>query len=99
MAVACVSAAAYLAVVWPTIVGLEIPNVAMRLSVLRGTAVSVGVLAELEQRERLRGATLSAEILDRERFIQSVVDNLSEGVFALDADGRIVAWNRAMETR
>ncbi|MBI2155610.1 MAG: PAS domain-containing protein [Candidatus Rokubacteria bacterium] len=99
VAVACVSAAAYLAVVWPTIVGLEIPNVAMRLIVLLGTAVSVGVLAEIEQRERLRGATLSAEILDRERFIQSVVDNLSEGVFALDADGRIVAWNRAMETR
>ena len=99
VAVACVSAAAYLAVVWPTIAGLEIPNVAMRLIVLLGTAVSVGVLAEVEQRERLRGATLSAEILDRERFIQSVVDNLSEGVFALDADGRIVAWNRAMETR
>src|SRR3990172_5166060 len=99
IAVAAASAVAYLAVVWPTIEGIEVGNVAIRLVVLLGTAVGVGVLADVEERERLRVGTLSAEAREREAFIRGVVDNLSEGVFALDRAGRIVAWNRALEGR
>ena len=97
--VAATSAVAYLVVVWPTIEGIEVGNVAIRLVVLLGTAVGVGVLADVEERERLRVGTLSAEAREREAFIRGVVDNLSEGVFALDRAGRIVAWNRALEGR
>ena len=97
--VAATSAVAYLVVVWPTIEGIEVGNVAIRLVVLLGTAVGVGVLADVEERERLRVGTLSAEAREREAFIRGVVDNLSEGVFALDHEGRIVAWNRALQSR
>ncbi len=97
--VAVASAVAYLAVVWPTLGDIHTANVAIRLVVLLGTAISVGILADIEERERLQVQTLSAEARDRERFIHNVVDNLSEGVFALDRQGRFVAWNRAMEAR
>jgi len=99
VAVAAASAAAYLAVVWPTMEGIEVGNVAIRIVVLLGTAVGVGILADVEAGERLRVVALSAEAREREAFIRGVVDNLSEGVFALDREGRIVAWNRALQSR
>ena len=97
--VAAASAIAYLVVVWPTLGGVESANVAIRLVVLLGTAISVGILADIEERERLRAVTLAAEVQERERLITNVIENLSEGVFALDRQGRFVAWNRAMEAR
>src|SRR4030095_3800649 len=39
----------------------------------------------------------TAEALDRERYSRSVVESLREGLIALDREGRVVAWNRAME--
>ncbi|MEK7714775.1 MAG: PAS domain-containing protein, partial [candidate division NC10 bacterium] len=97
--VAAASAVAYLVVVWPTLGGVESANVAIRLVVLLGTAISVGILADIEERERLRAVTLAAEVRERERLIANVIENLSEGVCALDRQGRFVAWNRAMEDR
>ncbi len=97
--VAAASAVAYLVVVWPTLGGVASANVAIRLVVLLGTAISVGILADIEERERLRAVGLAVEVRERERFIANVIENLSEGVFALDREGRFVAWNRAMEDR
>src|SRR5262245_27600683 len=97
VAVAMVSAAAYLVVIWPTLQGIDVPNAAIRVVVLLGAAISVGILADLELRERAHVTSLTAEANDRERYIRSVVEGLREGLIALDRDGRIVAWNRAME--
>ena len=97
LAVAVISAAAYLVVIWPTIQSLDVPNTAIRVMVLLGAAISVGILGDLEMRERARVTSLNAEANDRERYIRSVVEGLREGLIALDRDGRIVAWNRAME--
>jgi len=97
LAVATVSAAAYLVVIWPTIQGIDVPNAAIRVVVLLGAAISVGILADLELRERAHVASLTAEANDRERYIRSVMESLREGLIALDSDGRILAWNRAME--
>jgi PAS domain S-box-containing protein len=99
VAVAAAAAAAYVSVVWPTIYGAEWPNLAVRLAVLLGTAVGVGVLGQVEERERLEVAALTAAALERERFIQSVVESLREGVVVLDRAGSIVAFNRAMEAQ
>ncbi|TMA94280.1 MAG: PAS domain S-box protein [Deltaproteobacteria bacterium] len=96
---AVVSAVAYLVIVWPTLGDVHTPNVAIRLVVLLGTAISVGILADVEARERLRVAALTSEARGRERFIESVVESLQEGVVALDPAGRVVAWNNAMATR
>ena len=97
VAVAVGAAVAYVAVVWPTIAGTHWSDIAVRLAVLFGTAVGVGVLGQVEERERLEVAALTDAARDRERFIRSVVESLREGVVALDPAGSIVAFNRAME--
>jgi hypothetical protein len=91
LGVAVASSVAYLAVVWPTITDANRAGVAMCLSVLLGTAAALGVLARLEDGERRRIGALTAQVRARERFIQSVVESLREGVVALDGAGRVVA--------
>ena len=95
--VALAAAAAYVAVVWPTIAGTHWADVAVRLAVLFGTAVGVGILGQVEERERLEVVTLNETARERDRFIRSVVESLREGVVALDSAGNVVAFNRAME--
>jgi PAS domain S-box-containing protein len=97
--VAAGSAVGYLAIAWPTIAEVEVANIAIRLAVLVGTAIGVGVLADVEERERLQVSSLSVAAREREAFIRSVVESLREGVIALDRQGRIVAWNRALADR
>jgi PAS domain S-box-containing protein len=99
MIVAGVTVLAYLAVTWPTLVQVELANFAIRTTVLLGTAIGAGVLAEIEERERLRIGQLSREAVAREQFIRSVVESLREGVIILDREGRVSAWNLAMERR
>jgi PAS domain S-box-containing protein len=99
VAVALASGVAYLAVGWPTIGEGEWANVAIRLVMLVGTAIGVGILAQVEEAERLAVTTLTGQAQIREQFIRSVVESLSEGLVALDLEGRVVAWNRTMEER
>jgi signal transduction histidine kinase len=61
VAVAMAAAAAYVVVVWPTITDAEWANMAVKLAVLLGTAVGVGVLGQVEERERLEVAALTTE--------------------------------------
>jgi PAS domain S-box-containing protein len=93
------SSALYVAVIWPTIGASDWANIAIRLVVLLGTAAGGGILADIEDTERRRVITLTAEAHEREQFIRNVVESLREGVVALDRDGRVLAWNAAMEQR
>ena len=97
--VALASSVAYLAVAWPTIGELDWADIVIRVLVLAGTAIGGGILADVETAERLKVLALTGEAREREEFIRGVVESLQEGVVALDRDGRITAWNRAMETR
>ncbi len=99
VAVAILSAVAYIWVIWPTLAHEGWANSAIRVAVLIGTAVAVGVLADIEERERLEVVTLNREVQGREQFITNVVESLKDGLVVLDGQGRIVAWNRAMESR
>jgi len=99
VAVASTSAIAYILAVWPTIGSGEWANIAIRLLMLVGTAVGVGILARVEDTERLAVVTLTTEAQTREQFIRSVVESLSEGLIALDLESRIVTCNRALEER
>jgi signal transduction histidine kinase len=67
VAVATVSAAAYLAVSWPTLQG-ELANVVVRLATMFGTAVGVGVLADLEASEREKVAALTSSVAQTEKL-------------------------------
>jgi len=97
--VALGSGAAYLAVIWSTVGALDRADIVIRLLVLAGTAIGVGILADVETAERSKVLALTGEAREREEFIRSVVESLHEGVVALDRDGRVTAWNHAMETR
>jgi len=97
--VATVAAAAYLAVVWPTIDHLESANTLIRVVVLIGAAIGVGILAQVEESERLAVARLSGDIQAREQYIRSVIESLGEGLITLDLEGRVTGWNRAVAER
>jgi len=99
LAVALAAVAAYLVVVWPTIDQIEWANTVIRLVMLIGTAVGVGILAHVEESERRAVAKLTGDMQAREEFIRSVIESLGEGLVALDLEGRVIGWNRAMEER
>ncbi len=97
--VAVGAALAYAWVIWPTVEPNDWANAAIRVAVLIGTAVAIGVLGDVEERERLEVAALNLEVRAREQFITNVVESLRDGLVVLDPEGRVQAWNRAMETR
>jgi PAS domain S-box-containing protein len=97
--VALASGASYLAIIWSTIHAGDWADIVIRLVVLAGTAIGGGILAEVETAERRKVLALTGEAREREEFIRSVVESLHEGVVALDREGRVTAWNRAMEVR
>ena len=94
---AAVSAAGYVAVAWSTIGPGEWANIAIRLLMLMGTAIAVGILARVEEGERRAVLELTAAARDREHFIANVVESLHEGLVAIDLAGRVVLCNRAFE--
>jgi PAS domain S-box-containing protein len=95
--VAAVSAVAYAVLVSPTIVGLDAANVVVRIAFIVSAAVAAAVVAGVEQRERTRVSTLTTAAHERDGYIRNVLKSLREGVIGLDRDGRITAWNPAME--
>lgn len=99
VAVAVGASVAYVWVIWLTLVHHEVANAAIRIAVLIGTAIAVGLLADIEERERLEVAALNLEVRAREQFIRNVVESLKDGLVALDREGRVQAWNRTMEER
>ena len=99
VAVAVFTTFAYLGVIWPTIDHIESANTVIRVVVLIGTAIGVGVLAQVEESERRAVVKLSGDIHAREQFIRSVIESLGEGLVTLDLEGRVTGWNRAIEER
>ncbi len=99
LGVAVAAAAAYVLVAWPTMDRIEWANTAIRLVVLVGTAIGVGILAHVEESERTAVATLTTEARSREQLIRSVIESLGEGLVTLDLEGRVTGWNRVMQER
>ena len=97
VAVALVSAAIYVVIVWPTIRAVDVANLSTHIIVLLGAAISAGLVAGIQERERGRVARLTAAAGERDRYIRNVMESLREGVVGLDPEGRITAWNPTME--
>ncbi len=55
--------------------------------------------AELEHKVRLAAERrqVSAELRNSERMLTDLIDFLPDPTFAIDLDGRVIAWNRAVE--
>ncbi len=70
----------------------RVRNVSATVSLIPGTKKSVASLMDItvrkEAEERLR---------ESERFLADVIDFLPDATFVIDAGGRVIAWNRAIE--
>ncbi len=99
VAVSVIAAAAYLILEWSTMDAVGWANMSIRILVLLGTAICVGLIGELEAAERMEAHRLRREAAEREMFIRDVVDSLGEGVVVLNRDNRIVLVNAAVEAR
>ena len=97
VAVAVLSTAVYVAIVWPTLAAVDVANLSTRIIVLLGAPISAGLVAGLQERERQRVEVLTAAAGERDRYIRNVMESLREGVIGLDHEGRITAWNPTME--
>jgi PAS domain S-box-containing protein len=96
-AVAVISTAAYVALVWPTVEGVDVANLSTRLIVLLGAPIAAGLVARVQEREQTRVAALTAAAGEQDRYIRNILESLREGVIGLDRDGRVTAWNATME--
>jgi PAS domain S-box-containing protein len=90
---------AYLALVWASIGEVGWADIGIRVLVLFGTALGVGVIGELEESERVEASRLRLEAAAQERFVRDVVDSLGEGVIVVDGDCRVVLVNAVVEAR
>jgi PAS domain S-box-containing protein len=97
--VAIVSAGAYLVQVWSTAQAVGWADVSIRLVVLIGAPLGVGLIGELERAESAETRRLRRAAIDRELFIRDVVESLGEGVVVLNDASRIMMVNAIAEAR
>lgn len=73
--------------------------VELRQMLISLIVVAVGIYVYQQSRERLAQATQKSDATSREEKLRAdiIVDNIDEGVFAVDVDGRILRLNRAAE--
>jgi len=72
--------------------GGRIRNVTMTVSLIPGTKKSVASLMDitvLKQAEE--------KLKESERFLSDVINFLPDATFVIDGDGKVIAWNRAIE--
>jgi len=70
----------------------RIRNVTMTVSLIPGTKKSVASLMDitvLKQAEE--------RLMESERFLTDVINFLPDATFVIDDDGKVIAWNRAIE--
>ena len=70
--------------------------------------LAMGFITDITERKRVEKALahqaqelahLAEEAQVREAFIRNVVESIRDGIVVVDREGRITAWNRAMEER
>ena len=72
--------------------GGRVRSVTMTVSMIPGTRKSVASLMDITQRKQSE-----ERLKESERFLADVIDFLPDATFVIDAAGRVIAWNRAME--
>jgi PAS domain S-box-containing protein len=72
--------------------GGRIRNVNMTVSLIPGTKKSVASLMDITVRKQAE-----ERLKESERFLTDVINFLPDATFVIDSDGKVIAWNRAIE--
>jgi len=67
-------------------------SVTMTVSLIPGTKKSVASLMDITVRKQAE-----ERIKESERFLADVINFLPDATFVIDGDGKVIAWNRAIE--
>jgi PAS domain S-box-containing protein len=70
----------------------RIRNVNMTVSLIPGTKKSVASLMDITVRKQAE-----ERLKESERFLSDVINFLPDATFVIDSDGKVIAWNRAIE--
>jgi two-component system sensor histidine kinase PilS (NtrC family) len=76
---------------------LALFTVGLNLFGLFAVAVLTGYLAEGQRRADVRLQRASSRIADLQAFNQHIIDSLPSGLATVDADGRVLSFNRAAQ--
>jgi PAS domain S-box-containing protein len=72
--------------------GGRIRNVNMTVSLIPGTRKSVASLMDITVRKQAE-----ERLKESERFLGDVINFLPDATFVIDSEGKVIAWNRAIE--
>jgi len=72
--------------------GGRVRNVTMTVSLIPGTSRSVASLMDITVRKKAE-----ERLKESERFLADVINFLPDATFVIDGDGKVIAWNRAIE--
>jgi PAS domain S-box-containing protein len=107
------SSVLYVATVWPTL-GFAAPGVvALRLGFMALIVVTLGVLSQREGRKRRELQDVNRQLEDKagqlaeaygrhrdlQDHLQNIMSSITNGIIAVDREGRVTAWNRIVEER
>jgi PAS domain S-box-containing protein len=70
----------------------RVRNVTITVSLIPGTKKSVASLMDITVLKEAEG-----RLKESERFLTDVIDFLPDATFVIDGEGKVIAWNRAIE--
>ena len=100
------SSALYLVTVWPSLQPTSLGPVSLRLGFMILIVVPLGILSQRERQRRRELEDKSARLeaayaqqRDLQEHLENIMSSITNGIIAVDRQGRVSAWNRVVESR
>jgi PAS domain S-box-containing protein len=103
----------YVIIIWPTWQPTSAGVVSLRLGFMALVVVSLGILSEREWRRRRELEAVNREMREKsarleeayaqqrdlQEHLENIMSSITNGIIAVDRQGRVSAWNRVVEGR
>jgi PAS domain S-box-containing protein len=103
----------YVIIIWPTWQPTSASVVSLRLGFMALVVVSLGILSEREWRRRRELEAVNREMREKsarleeaytqqrdlQEHLENIMSSITNGIIAVDRQGRVSAWNRVVESR